>query len=168
MQDRECEEIIEMAEGPSVCAPSEEHAEHPALAVQEGCAYGIKVRLQIPYDEALSAVRHVLGESGFVITGETDVRELMQGRLGIMYPRYTILHVCDPDILHQSLELDRDLGLLLPHHVIVYEQSGGSVIAAIDTMAQIALADGRDLRSLARMAKEKLRDVINRVAAGAG
>jgi uncharacterized protein (DUF302 family) len=166
MQDRECEEIIETAEGPSVCAPSEQHAELETDAVQETCAYGMKVWVRFSHDEALAAVRHALAERGFIIAWEMDVRALMHEKLGIAYPGYTILGVSDPTTMHEALDLDRDMGLMLPFHVIVYQQGGGSVIAAIDTIAEMAIADGRDLRELARTSKEKLREVIDRVAAG--
>ena len=166
MQDPECDEIIEMAEGPSVCAPTEEAVDRDTLAVQEQCAYGMKAWAKLSYDEALARVRHALGEHGFVIACEMDVRALMHDKLGSVFPQYTILGVCVPEMMHQALELDRDMGLMLPFHVIVYEQGGGSVIAAVDAIAQIALADGRDLRDLARDAKEKLRGIINHAASG--
>jgi len=168
MQDRECEEIIETAEGPSVCAPSEQHAERETSAFQEECAYGMKVWIRLPHDEALAAVRHALGERGFTIACEMDVGRLIRDKLGITYPGYTILGVSLPDAMHQALELDRDMGLILPHHVIVYEQSAGSVIAAVDVIAEMAIADGRDLREIARVSNEKLREVINLASSGVG
>lgn len=157
MQDRECEEIIEMAEGPSVCAPGDEQVEAGGPTVEEQCAYGMKAWAGVPYDELLPRVRHALGERGFLINCELDVREMMRERLGLVFPHYSILSVCVPEMLHQALELDRDMGLMLPFHVIVYEQGGGTVVAAVDAIAQMALADGRDLRDLARHAKERLR-----------
>jgi uncharacterized protein (DUF302 family) len=64
------------------------------------------------------------------------------------------------------LELDRDIGLLLPFSVVVYEDGEETVIAAIDPIALFSLADGSQLREIALEAKEKLRDAINHVAAG--
>jgi uncharacterized protein (DUF302 family) len=161
MQDRACEEIIETAEGPSVCAPT---GHRPAAAFQEASAYSIKVWIEKPYDDVLAATRRVLIDLRCPVICETDIHDLMQRDLGVEYRRYTTLGVARPEWIHQALELDRDIGLLLPLNLAVYEDRDGAVIEAVDPMAEFALA-GDNLQGVAREAKQVLQDVIDRVAA---
>ena len=159
----ECREIIEVAEGPSVCAPAKGER---AVAVQQEAAYGIKVWIEKPYDQVLQSTRKALAHEGFGIVTEIDVRKLFREKLGIAYPSYHILGVCNPEWARKALDLDRDIGLLLPCNVIVYEQSNGAIVEAIDPIALMALAGGEDLQHLARTVKHSLQTVINHVASG--
>ncbi len=161
MQDEVCDEIIEIAEGPSVCAP---HAEHRASSTfQEESAYSIKVWIEKPFDDVLGATRHALTELAVPIICEMDIHDLMQRDLGIVYPRYTTLGVAKPDWMHRALEIDRDASLLMPLNLAVYEQSDGTVVEAVDPMVTLAIA-GDNLHEVAREIKQTLQDVINRVA----
>lgn len=162
----ECKEIFEVAEGPSVCAPVEQEREHPSVAVQQEATYGIKIWIQKPYDEVLESTRKALAHEGFGVVTEIAVHKLFQEKLGMAFPRYQILGVCNPEWAHQALDLDRDIGLLLPCNVIVYEQSDGTVVEAVDPIAMMALAGGEDLQRLARTVKRSLQTVINHVASG--
>ena len=161
----ECREIIEVAEGPSVCAPSEQEHHHQVAAQQEA-AYGIKVWIEKPYDQVLQSTKRALAHEGFGVVTEIDVRKLFQEKLAIAYPSYCILGVCNPEWAKKALDLDRDIGLLLPCNVIVYEQSNGTIVEAIDPIAMMALAGGRELQDLARTVKHSLQTVINHVASG--
>ena len=158
----ECREIIEVAEGPSVCKPAEPHA----AAVQQESAYGIKVWIDKPYDEVLASTKHALAEEGLQIITETDIRKLLQNKLGIGFPHYKILGVSDPKWIHEALDLDQDIGLLIPCNMVVYEQNEGTILEAVDTIALYAIADSARLADLARLLKQKFQDVIDHVASG--
>ncbi|HUV04939.1 MAG TPA: DUF302 domain-containing protein [Armatimonadota bacterium] len=160
-------EIVEIGEGPSVRAPSEEKpAEHHAAAVLRECAYGVKVWLEKPYGDALDATKRALAKEGFDLIAEVDLRQLLRERLGLESPHYTILGVFNPESAREALELDRDIGLLLPFNLVVYEETGGTIVEAIDPIAHLAIADSADLRDIARSVRQKLQDVIDHIAAG--
>lgn len=159
----EHEEIIEVAEGPSFHA-TPAHAE--PTAVQQESAYGIKVWIERPYDEVLASTRKAIAHEGFGVVSDIDVRKLFQEKLGIAFPNYRILGVCNPKWAHEALDLDKDIGLLLPCNVVVYEQSNGTVLEAVDPIAMMALAGGEGLAHLAKTVKYSLQTVINHVSAG--
>jgi len=166
MEEEPCE-IVEIAEGPSVPAPPEEQpAERHAAAVLRECAYGIKVWVEKPYEEALDATKRALAEEGFDVVTQIDVRQLLHEKLGAERPHYTILGVLNLQSAREALELDRDIGLLLPFNLVIYEQTGGTIVEAIDPIAHLAIADSADLEDLARAIRQKLQDVIDHVAAG--
>jgi len=166
MEEQRETPITEVAEGPSIPAQPETKLEQHADAVQEESAYGIKIRVDRPYDSVLASVREALKEEGFGIIAEIDVRRTFKEKLAIEFPQYVILGACNPRYAHLAMELDMDIGLLLPCNVVVYERAGGTVVETIDPIAQLALADSSDLRDLAIAVKQNLQDVINRVAAG--
>lgn len=163
MQDRVCEEVIEVAEGPSVCT-HKQRAERQASTIQEESAYTTKVWIESPFDEVLSATRHALSGLDCPILSELDVRDLLKSDLNVTFPRYAILKVLKTDWIHQALDIDRDAGVLFPLSMAVYEQSDGTVVEAIDPIAEFAIAGG-ELDRVARMAKQTLIDVVDRVAA---
>lgn len=166
MQDRECDEIIEIAEGPSVCA--HQPSGRKPVAFQEESGYGIKVWIGKPYDDVLPETRCVLNALDCPVICEINVGRRMQVEAGVSFPKYMILEVAKTEWMSEALGLDRDIGLLLPFNLLVYEQSNGTVVEAVDPIAKFAIAGGDDLARVARAAKQTLLDVVDRVAADLG
>lgn len=161
-----CKEIIEVAEGPTVCVDEMAHKEHRASSVFQEVGYGIKVWVERPYDEVLESVKQSLSAQGFTILSEIDVHKMLSEKHKGQFPKYSVYSVCIPELVHRALERDKDMGLLLQHSVIVYEHADGSVVEAIDPIAQFSIADGHTLRDIALETKRKLQDAVNHVAAG--
>jgi len=163
----ECEEILEIAEGPSVCAPgSKQPAERPATSVRQELAYGIKFWAERSFDDALEAVRMEIENQSLELVGEWDMRNYLKTKLGVDVPRHHVLAVFSPDLVYSALSLDKDLGLLLPVNIVLYEQGNGTIIECIDPITYFEMADGKGLEKLSRELKAKLEDVISHVAVG--
>lgn len=163
----ECEEILEIAEGPSVCAPGgKQLAEHPGTSVRQELAYGIKVWAERSYDDALEAMRMEIKNQGLELVAEWDMRDYFKTKLGVDIPHHHILAVSSPDLAYRALSLDKDLGLLLPVNIALYEQSDGTIIECIDPIVYFEMADGKGLERLSRELKAKLEDIISHVALG--
>lgn len=163
----ECEEILEIAEGPSICAPGgKPPAEHPTTSVRQELAYGIKFWAEKSYDEALEAMRTEIANQGLELVIEWDIHDYLKRKLGIDIPRHHILAVSSPDLVYRALSLDKDLGLLLPVNIVLYEQGEGTTIECIDPIAYFELADGKGLEKFSREVKATLEDIISHVAVG--
>lgn len=163
----ECEEILEIAEGPSVCAPGgKQPAEYPTTSVRQELAYGIKFWAERSYIDALEAVRTEIENQGLELFGEWDIHDYLKRKLGVDVPRHHIIAVSSPDLVYRALSLDKDLGLLLPVNIVLYEQGDGTVIECIDPITYFEMADGKGLEKLSRELKAKLEDVISHVAIG--
>ncbi|MHB1001250.1 MAG: DUF302 domain-containing protein [Armatimonadota bacterium] len=162
--ENECTDIVELAEGPSVCI-SEEQSVQRGVQAHEKVAYCMKVILDKPFSGVIDAVKSSLVDQGLSIVNEIDIRQLMESKLGIYFPHYTILGVCNPRWAQQALEMDRDVGLLLPCNMVVYEQSGSTVAAAIDPVVQLSIISNPDMLDLARVVKDKLQSVLDKIAA---
>ncbi len=75
-----------------------------------------------------------------------DVSQTMREKLGVEMPRYVILGMCNPTLAHQALEIEPDVGVLLPCNVAVYEHGDGVTVAAQDpgTMVEVTANVGLD------------------------
>lgn len=122
----------------------------------EKTPYGIKRSVDLPYEQALQKTRAALQAEGFGVLTEIDIREKLKEKLGVDFRRYTILGACNPPLAHRSLQIETDIGLLLPCNVIVYEEGGGAVVAAADPAAMVEFTGNAALQGIATEAREKI------------
>ncbi len=122
--------------------------------------YGISVNLGIPYKQAVEAAKEALKAEGLGVLTEIDVKATLKKKLDVDFRKYIILGACNPSLAHKALQTERNIGLLLPCNVIVYEDGGGSVVSAIAPMEAMAVVDNPELEPIAEQVSEKLRRVI--------
>lgn len=126
-------------------------------ALETPHGYGSRVRLPgVSFEEAEEKARAALKEQGFGVLSEIDVRAAMKEKLDLDYRRYKILGACNPNLAHQGLQEEYELGLLLPCNVIVYEDEEGSVVAAVDPKAMLDVVGNEALARIADEAEERL------------
>lgn len=123
--------------------------------------YGYRREFDFPFAESVARTREALKKEGFGVLCEIDMKEKLKSTLDIDFRNYTILGACHPQLAHQALQKDLDLGLLLPCNAIVYEWNSGSVVAAIDAGKMLSVAANPDLEATAETVNEKLRRVID-------
>ena len=111
-------------------------------------------------EEALERTRAALQREGFGVLFEIDLDEKFREKLGVDFRRYKILGACNPSIAYQALQEEIGLGLLLPCNVIVYEEGGKSVVAAIDAQKMMGVTGNEKLAAAAGKVDEMLRRVI--------
>ena len=72
---------------------------------------------------------------------------------------------CNPPLAHQALQLETEIGLLLPYNVIVYatEAPNRTAVAALDPEAALRLTGRTDIAPLAAEVKGRLRRVLEAV-----
>ena len=130
--------------------------------------YALSVRVGVPFDEADRLVRRELQEEGFGVLTEIDVAATLKRKLGVDMPRYEILGACAPPLAHRALQLEPDIGLLLPCNVVVREDpaAGGTIVEALDPEVQLGVAENEALRPLAAEVRARMARVIAAVAAG--
>lgn len=124
--------------------------------------YGISTTVPLDYDDALARTREALAREGFGVLTEIDVQATLKKKLDVAFRRYIILGACNPPLAHQALSAERDIGLLLPCNVIVYEadEPGRSVVAAMDPVEALALTQRTDIVPLAQEVRGRLERVL--------
>jgi uncharacterized protein (DUF302 family) len=115
------------------------------------------------YEEVLGRVPELLQAEGFGILTEIDVKATLKQKLGADFRKYKILGACNPQLAHQVLSSDLEVGTMLPCNVVVYEgDDGKAVVLAIDPMQAIAAANPA-VRPIAEQVKERLGRVLERL-----
>ncbi len=130
---------------------------------QVSIGYGYGKSLTLPFSAAVTRAKEALKAEGFGILCEIDVREKMKEKLGVDFKNYLILGACNPPLAYQTLQQDPNIGLLLPCNVVVYDEGGRSVVAAIDALKMLSIVDSPELAPTAEKVNEKLRRVIDSV-----
>ena len=122
--------------------------------------------LRATFAEALDRVVQALRAEGFGILTEIDVKDTLKKKLDVDLRRYRILGACNPPLAHRALQLDPEVGLLLPCNVIVYEEDEGrTVVSVIDPLQTVAARSASpELREVAGLAAQKLRRVLAHLA----
>ena len=128
--------------------------------------YGMTTTVHLPYERAVERTREALGQEGFGVLSEIDVRATLKQKLDEDFRPYVILGACNPPLAHQALTAERNIGLLLPCNVVVYaaDEEGRSVVAAVDPEVSLARVGSEQLAPLAAEVKARLRRVLDAVA----
>ena len=126
-------------------------------------AYGYGKTLNEAFGGVVQRAREALKAEGFGILCEIDVREKMKEKLGVDFRNYVILGACNPPIAFETLQRDINIGLLLPCNVVVYEEGGRTVVAAIDAIKMLSIVGKPELAAAAGKVNEKLRRAIDSV-----
>ena len=124
--------------------------------------YGLSITLDRPFEATVDAARAALAAEGFGVLMEADLRATFQKKLGVDSAPYVILGACSPSHAREALNVDADLGLLLPCNVIVRrdEMSGRTRVAAIDPVVALSVAAQPALEPVARHIRERLERVL--------
>jgi len=127
--------------------------------------YGIKKTVPFSIDEADARVRTALQEEGFGVLTEIDVRATLKKKLDVDFRPYRILGACNPQLAHQALSAEIDIGLLLPCNVVVYEGASAdeSVVSILDPEVQLSASGRTDIEPLAREVRARLLRVLDAV-----
>ncbi len=127
--------------------------------------YGFSTTLTCPFTDAVARVREALKQEGFGVVTEIDVQRVAKEKLGVEQGGYLILGACNPKLAHQAIEHDADIGLLLPCNVLVREDPAGIVVAFMDPVPVLGLAEQEALNSFASQVRVLLVRVRDALAA---
>jgi uncharacterized protein (DUF302 family) len=128
-------------------------------------SYGYKKKVNLPYAEAVERTKEELKKEGFGVLTEIDVKATLKKKLDVDYDNYVILGACNPPFAYQALKAEREIGLLLPCNVIVYEDGGATWVSAIVPTVAMNMVENEALGSIAVEVEQKLEKVVNAIAA---
>lgn len=126
----------------------------------EQTSVGIRVKVQIPYSQAVEKTIEALKTEGFGVLTTIDVKQTLQEKLGAEHRPYVILGACNPPLAHRALTANPEVGLLLPCNVVVYEEEHGCVVSAMDPTVAAQILPNAELQQVAKEARAKLERVL--------
>lgn len=113
------------------------------------------------FAEAVEKAKEALKSVGFGILVEIDMKDTIKKKIGKDMMNYVILGACNPTYAYEVLNIDPEIGLLLPCNVIVYEKSdGGVVVSSIDPLKALPSNDEK-LSKIASEVADKLKKAVD-------
>ena len=128
-------------------------------------SYCIQTVTKRSFDQAVADVTAALAEEGFGVLSDIDVAATLKKKLNVDRPAYRILGACNPNFANQALQMESNLGVLLPCNVIVRQDEGGAVtVAAVDPIVQLGKTGNAALEPVAAQVRERLQRVVAKMA----
>ena len=119
--------------------------------------YYYDIKTNLSFDEAQKKVREELMNEGFGVLTEIDVQETLKKKLDVDYDKYLI------PFAYKALTAEKEIGLLLPCNIIIYEQEEKTVIATILPTIAMSMVDNEGLQTIAEEVEQKLKSAIDRI-----
>jgi len=123
--------------------------------------YGMSQLYNGSVAEAEAAITEALKEVGFGVLTRIDVADTLKKKIDYDRSPYVILGACNPKVASQALEMEEELGLLLPCNVIVYENaSGETTVSIIEPEAMLSVVGRDDMNVLAKEIRALLQKAL--------
>ena len=127
--------------------------------------YEEAVVLTVSFDEAVTSTKEALAEQGFGTLTEIDLQTTLSEKVGKEMGRYVILGACNPQLASRALDVEPQIGVLLPCNVVVRETDRGVIVEALDPGLMAQLVGGEGIAPVADEARRRVGDALQRLAA---
>jgi uncharacterized protein (DUF302 family) len=122
--------------------------------------YAFGKTVNMGFEQAVTAVTQALAKEGFGVLTEIDVAATLKKKLGIDRAPYKILGACNPQFAHRALEVEPQIGALLPCNVVVRVDGGKTVVEFMDPDAVLQLVGRPEVGSIAAEVRQRLQRVM--------
>lgn len=125
--------------------------------------YGFSKTTDYSFEQAIEKVTEELKKEGFGVLTTIDVKDTLKKKIDVDFKKYTILGACNPKLAHGALQVEEELGLLLPCNVIVYEKHEKTVVSIFDPRVMTLVIENPEMKPVAEEVKNKLQRVLEAV-----
>ena len=130
------------------------------MSTATGAKYVFGKTVGLGFDEAVTCVTDALAREGFGVLTEIDVAATLKKKLGLDVPPYRILGACNPQFAHRAMQLEPQIGALLPCNVVVREEGGKTLVDIMDPRAVLQLVERPEIEGIATEVRKRLERVI--------
>ena len=124
--------------------------------------YGHKKVINGNIKQAEEKLRDALMQNSFGVITEINIKEKLEEKLGVDFRNYKILGSCHPPSAFESLEVDLNVGMLLPCNFVIWDNMDGSVtIATLKASSLLSVLQNKDLNEVGLKVDELVSSVMN-------
>ena len=111
--------------------------------------YGKTISLEGSVNEVVQRVKSEFKAQGFGILTEIDIQATLQEKIGAQVEPYIILGACNPELAKRALEIEPEIGLLLPCNIVVRQSQGAVLVHALNPQVMVSIPGQPGLQDIA-------------------
>lgn len=123
------------------------------------------VVIDMPFDDAVAATKAALADNGFGVLTEIDMQQTLKAKVDKDMDRYLILGACNPKLASAALDVEPNIGVLLPCNVVVREVDGKVQVDALDPGLMVSMTGEDELGPIAAEARRLVGAALAALAA---
>ncbi|NMC08372.1 MAG: DUF302 domain-containing protein [Candidatus Lokiarchaeota archaeon] len=126
----------------------------------------LRKEMKLPFDDAVKAVEKAATDAGFMVMMSKPIHDVFKQKLGVDYPKYTMLCVCGADIAKAALDVSKDVGALFPCSFVVYEDKGKVFVMHVSTMksaVELKLAPADKMKPVIEESSKRTKKVWDKI-----
>lgn len=127
--------------------------------------YGLAISLDSTFEEAVQRVKEAFKQEGFGALSELDIKSILAEKISAEIPPYTILGMCNPALAHEAINLEPEIGVLLPCNVLVRSAGDGRVEVVAQNPSLFSLmSKANGLDAVASDARQRIDRALKKLA----
>jgi uncharacterized protein (DUF302 family) len=127
-------------------------------------SYGYSTNVQLSFDDAVQKTIKLLKEQGFGILTTIDAKAKMKEKMNLDMEDYLILGACNPKLAAQALQAEKEVGLLMPCNVLVYQHEDQTRVSAQLPSTMMSVTGNKLVCEVADQAEQLLKKVIDQLS----
>ncbi|MGE3278289.1 MAG: DUF302 domain-containing protein [Candidatus Altimarinota bacterium] len=127
-------------------------------------SYGYSTTVQLSFDDAVQKTIELLKEQGFGILTTIDVKAKMKEKMNLDMEDYLILGACNPKLAAHALQAEKEVGLLMPCNVLVYQHKDQTRVSAQLPSTMMSVTGNKLVCEVADQAEQTLKKVIDQLS----
>jgi uncharacterized protein (DUF302 family) len=132
------------------------------MSIQKTIGFTVQFRGTVP--EAVQKLTEELKKRSFGVLSNIDVQKIIKEKLGEDMDGYVILDVCNPKHAKRALDAHKEVGLILPCKITIFENGDSVWISLYKPTEAIAVLGFEDLKPLAEEVEKELSSAIMSVS----
>jgi uncharacterized protein (DUF302 family) len=126
--------------------------------------YGYKKIIKGTLADVEKLLRERLLNNGFGVITEIDIKEKLEDKLGVDFRSYKILGSCHPPSAYESLNIDLNVGILLPCNFVVWDNKDGSTtVATMKASSLLSVLENSELNHVGEKVDKLVNSVMNQL-----
>lgn len=126
---------------------------------------GLIRQVDVSHDAALLKLKEALRANKWGVLADMDLKVILKEKIGAEIEAYNILDVCNPRIASEGLKTSKEVGLVLPCKMVVYDEGGKTNVGLYLPTEQLPEELRRipELRARAEEAESALKAILQTI-----